>query len=303
MAFVDHSILGPRPLPLKRGWAAKHTLLGSLGMLAGVAVGVGYCVWQAGHVQELLEQQAIWAAGVAAADVEVGGNMTSHLFIFDDYELDISYLTAPTGDPPSSAFHEAELEFQTLFGGPGDEPPVPAIRYLPDDPTKFALNWAVEAAPSRWGGMLFMTLAGILIAGGLLLFSFGRLRQLRDARAAVFRSSDLLLEVLHIEEQVVNGSPGGLKFTYRPLPSQGSLAPPSTQQGTVSFPPGEFPLVAHPDAGLVVGATLLALAPTHAAGGPLVLREGFHPLALPMARMAEARSKLQETAPLPPGEP
>ena len=306
MGFAEHSILGPRPLALRSSYVAKHTILGGLGLIAGVAVGVAYLAWQGAHVQSLLHEQEVWERGVPAAMAQVGGEITSHSFIIHDYELEIRYMTVPAGDPPTAGVHDVEFEFMTLFGGPGAEPPEAVIRHLPDDATKFALSWAVDSAPSRWAAIGFMSLAGLLIAVGIVALGGAGLKSLRTAKAAAFRSDDVLLEIVNIEELEQSGKPtGALKYTYVPRPaasatSAGIIPKTGVTQAEITFGKAKYPLFAgsdgDPDAGPVVGAFMLGLRPAFRPDEMLIPRDDLHPLDIPPARLPEVRSRLAEQA-------
>src|SRR5882672_5989534 len=128
-------LLPPCPLRLKASFVWRFQLGGIVLVLVGVASAIGYAWWQYSAVRELLDQTSIWAAGVPALRTEVGGKETTHKFIFHSYELDVTFLDA------TRTKHESKLEFDS-FGSEVDQTATPQVRYLKDDPGRFALSWA-----------------------------------------------------------------------------------------------------------------------------------------------------------------
>ena len=152
-----------------------------------------------------------------------------------------------------------------------------------------------------------MLIVGVLIGAGIVVLGVSSLKSLSTARAAAFRSDDVLLKVLHIDEIQANGKPtGALKYTYVPLPSPATvgggpaITPIGSQtQGETTFAKGKYPLFADPDAGPTVGAILLGVRPASAPDQMLVLRDDLYPLTMPPRRAEEARQHLAKAAPAP----
>jgi hypothetical protein len=73
----------------------------------------------------------------------VQGRETTSKFIFRNYKLEIRFL----GKDGSS--HQGKVEFETVLGSV-DSTSAPTVRYLPSDPTRFAMSWGQQAAAYRW---------------------------------------------------------------------------------------------------------------------------------------------------------
>jgi hypothetical protein len=275
-------LLPPRPLRLRASFIWKFQLGGLALVAVGVAATIGYAWWQLDALKELLDQSRVWAAGVPAEYCEVSGKVSTTKAIFHNYTLDVIYVDA------ARKRHQAKLEFSTLVTEM-DQARNPVVRYLKDEPGRYALSWAVEAKTSRWASFLFMTIVGVGLVGGSFSFiGVVMLRRVADARRCARRSDEVIVQITQLTPQVVNGRRTGTEYRF-----SGQVAGARTVTGKVVFSTKEEPLYAD-----AAKQTLVALVAQEALQRPVVLRSDCHPFELTADELAKVRAEIERRSPV-----
>lgn len=262
-------LLPPLPWRLAGGYK-KRRLWGGVGLLVLGSLLVGLISWwQVGEMLLILDNERVWNDPRSArSPAEVRGRDSSQMFLHT-YTLDVSF------DGPKGIVSR-KLEFGTVGGI--DRDAEPEVRFDPGDPSRFALNWAVEASGGRWASaiLLFVLLNGIF---GATCFGLGvvTLRQYVRALGIEQRGVELHCELLSAEQQVVQGKPTH-RVQYRvlaPSKSEDPESPFATKQA------GSFMLSMKDGKPLVVDGRYVVLvrAEDTTLGTPAVgLREDRYPV-------------------------
>ncbi|MEI8256706.1 MAG: DUF3592 domain-containing protein [Deltaproteobacteria bacterium] len=227
------SFLPPRPLRVQRGYVLKSYFWAAILGLVGLSVASAYLVWQWNSAQRILQDQEIWASGVPALDGSVTGRSRTRQFIFKEYELDVSY-TDPAGRP-----HAEHFTFDTILGSLDSGVP-PVLRVDPNDPSRYAISWAVECSRSRWASFWFMSIVGALIGCAVAFLGWALLDRARLASQLAVESVEVECPLVSVTEQYVNGRPAGnmiYRFVVPPLPPEPSAGPGYRDAAEVSAPP------------------------------------------------------------------
>lgn len=271
----------PIPLRLKSSFVWKNRLGGLVLILAGIGAAVGFGWYERDAVNELIDQSRIWRNGVEASRTEVSGHVTSHDFVLNEYDLNVTFIDA------NLVQHENNVKFDT-FIGKVDQERDPIVHYLANDPDHFALSWAMDVKTSRWAAIVFMVAIGVILIGGAFtLLGWLALRRLSDAKACAARPDEVLLRIAKIAPQIVKGKQTGNEyhFTGRTLDGR-EIA------GKTAFALKYEPLFAD-------GAkqTMLALVPQENVKRPLVLRGDFYPFDLTPDEQARVRAAIAGRSP------
>jgi hypothetical protein len=254
-------LLPPRPLSLKPSFVWSSRLGGLALLLAGMGAAVGYGWWQWSEVEALLEQRNIWDNGVEAPGVRIGGEVTTHLFILNEYDLKVSFVDA------HGATRQHDLEFNTLFSRVDDNSPV-ALRHLRDEPDKFAVSWAMDLTGSRWAAIAFMGVVGVGLIGGSLVFLGATVwRRLADADRVARRSEEVVAVISKVVPQMNKGRHTGNEFHFACTTGDGIAV-----SGKASFGVKHTPLHLDPEK-----LTLLALVSPEKPARPFLVRGDLHP--------------------------
>jgi hypothetical protein len=283
------ALLPPPPYRLRSSFVMRQTV--GVVLLAACAVGAGggYAWWQVSEAASIVHDSSLWASsGVSEVEVSVHGKLTSNKFIFNSYDLDVSFRDE------EGRSHHGKSKFETLFARVNEDSPA-LVRYRPGNPDDFALSWAVDKVPSRWAGVAFMGGVGVLLIGG----SFGglayqRYRVLQKASRAVREGAEAECKVLRVEDQMANGRPTGYRLFHFLIPDR--LTRGVRVEGKEAF---------HPKKGMAFlfegGQRLLALVPPEAPDKALALREDLYPLdfdARTVQAIQEAAGKRTAEAPV-----
>jgi len=146
-------------------------------LLVGAAFTIGLVYFGLKGVTSILDDQAVWKSGVATTDVSVQGKERSNRIILKTYELEVQYLDG------RHAPHRSNIEFTSLFSSV-DPKTDPVVHYDAQDPSRFALNWAVDVAGGRWMAAIFFLLGGPLLGFGSLKLAQAQLAKRAAAQAA-----------------------------------------------------------------------------------------------------------------------
>ncbi len=271
MSPTKVNVLPPRPWKLTTGFKLRRIVGGLVAILLGLGAIGGYTYMEWNELRLVSDNEAVWhMPGAVEGGADVKGRVSSRLF-FDTYTLDVTY------DTPAGVRTE-KLEFGTI--GDIDKGPSPVVRVDPDDPKRFALNWAVEASGKRWASGITLLLVGDALIGGSFLFlGVMAFVQLRRSLRAAENGVELHAQLLSATEQLANGrATGNMTYSLR-LPSKAQdpdspFTDAVTTEVTIKKSNGS-PLTA-PD-GVVV---IVAVDATAAQPAPLVVRGDLYPLDL-----------------------
>ena len=135
-----------------------------LGVLV-FAFGIGFLAFGIVVTQGILRTRQIWAEGVETPPqaVTYGGEITSHYFIFYQYDLNVTYLHPEAGPQTFGA------DFFRFVTGP-DEDDAISVRALADDPSAAVTSWQYDALPhgAVWGLLIF-AISALGVFGGITI--------------------------------------------------------------------------------------------------------------------------------------
>jgi hypothetical protein len=154
------------------------------------------------------EREQIWSEGVLAPEATAGGEVSRSALIVVRTKLDVTFV-----DSSGRVHREAASALSLIVGV--DDSVTPVVRYLPDQPERFAVSWIHE---QRWGSWALLVLGSLtLLAGGIALGSSARRDHRAEQAAAVFDDPrEAQLELIRVDRQVVNGSEtGGRTYHFR----------------------------------------------------------------------------------------
>ncbi len=263
------------PLRLKSGFVIKHYVLGVLGVVAGLAIGAAYALWQLDTAQDILRDRLTWQKGVAPQALVVDGKVKSRYFIFKEYDLKAKWTDA------EGAPHESTVEFDTLFVSADTNRELDA-RYLPEDKARITLSWAIEVTTWRWASFAFMIGMGILIGVAVASLGYLALKRVREAQACVADVEELIGELVNVEHEAAGGKATGKLVYHYSLPGTAG------QHKAVFHPKHGTPLFVDAD-----NTRMLVLRSRRSPKALLVLRNDFHPLELTAVERHNVEAKLQ----------
>jgi hypothetical protein len=171
----------------------------------GWIVIAGALTWASWSGADIYEREQVWSKGVFAKDAIAEGETRRSLLIAVSTTLDVTFVDQ------AGRVHREEASAFSLFVGV-DDAIAPTVRYMPDEPDRFAVSWIHE---QLWGSvaMLVLCVGGLLAFGNVMVVSARRDRRPEQAAAVFEDPREALLDLLGIERQVVNGSETGA-FTY-----------------------------------------------------------------------------------------
>jgi len=266
----------PTPLRLNSSFVWKTQLGGIALIIFGLGCSVGFAWWESSAIRKLVDQSRIWPRGAVALQTSVTGNVTSHSFILNDYDLDVTFRDG------NQVQHQGKLEFDT-FISKADQDSEPVVHYLSDDPEKFALSWAVSAKISRWAAIGFELLVGVGLLGGLCTFSGVMvLRRLSDARWCALRTTEVVVRITQVVPTKAKGRHVGNQYHFA-----GRMVDGREVLGKTVFPIKYEPLFAD-------GAkrSMLVLIPQENVKRPVVVRGDFYPFDLTPDEQAKVRQSM-----------
>lgn len=181
----------PVPLKLDRKFIRGSSLTGLILLLGGAISLALFCWYVINGINEMQYEKSIWERGQPAPLAETQGQYRSRWNILKHYELTVIYQDQQGNE------YEKPCEFSTLFGGV-DEDQAVEVRYLPDDPERFALSWAIAAEGPRWSNLALYAL--IILGFGVLLgfAGWGKLGELRLARRLSAGGREIRLQIVEV---------------------------------------------------------------------------------------------------------
>jgi hypothetical protein len=236
-------------------------LLGGILLVLGIGTFVAVAIWQCRNASAILEDNAIWKIGVPAIETRVIGDVTTQEIFFGSYNLRISYTTV------TGARFSRDSQFDTFLGFTNPEAARPEVRYLPNDPSKFVLEWAVDQTRGRWIMLGFLSTFGALMGIALTYTGLTYLRRYYDARRCAFNSTEIALHILAIAEVSSHGRPVGVTYKFEWFDPSGCR-----RVGKETFSIKEQPLFSDG-----TQTSIVALVSDWAPRRPVVLRSDLSP--------------------------
>ncbi len=182
-------ILPNPPYELSRDYVKRRQLQIALFSLMGAAV-FSVCIWvSASEAVQIAAETRTWNAGEPALSATVQGRETTSKFIFRNYDLEVRFV----GKDGSS--HQGRVEFEAVFGSV-DSTSTPAVRYLPAEPTRFALSWGQQVAAYRWAAVGVFGIFGVALGAVFLALPRSALSELRLARECSIGACEVELAVV-----------------------------------------------------------------------------------------------------------
>jgi hypothetical protein len=173
-------ILPERPLRVSEPFFAARRKRLLILELALALLSIGCAVAAVWLTRTAWRERVVWQTGVEGRLLSSSGKLlTTSKFgvtVFYDYRLDVAFADA------KGLRHAAHVEFETLWT-PVDQRSPLSLRYLPADPSRPTLSWAIDAGGWRWG-MPIMTwvMLAVFVLGGFETYrrQMGRERALRE---------------------------------------------------------------------------------------------------------------------------
>jgi hypothetical protein len=270
-------LLPPRPLRLQPLFVLQYAVGGAALAVFGAAALIVGAALLYGSACELSEESRIWESGVTAPEASAKGKVRTKKFLFHDCKIDVTYADEAGGT------HRGSVDFDTLVGSFDDSAP-PVVRYLPEDPKRFAVSWAVDARASRIAHIVFLTLGGGVGTIAFAIVGIGMLRRLSLARRCALESDELVVRITKVEPRTGRfGGHAGNEYHYAgPAPYGGDVS------GEESLGKGEEPLFA--DASKT---TIVVLVDPAQTGHALVVRGDFHPFVLTPEEQETVRAAIK----------
>lgn len=194
-------VLPPRPYSLRPEMVRRSWLIVTLATPIGLALWGLLLFWQGNEVRRYLTERRIFRTGAAAQSVKVAGKTSGKLFL-TTADLDVVYEDA------RGQTHNAKQSISYVMADIDQKQPL-ELRHDPQDPSRFALSWALDLGVWRMLNVALYVVIFGLIASLPLLIAGGRLRMLRSARRAATDSEEVVLRVVSTVEQMINGAPSG----------------------------------------------------------------------------------------------
>lgn len=272
--------LPARPLSLKKGYVLRHSL-GALGCALGAAAIFFFAGrWVLGEAEDIQKMDRIWETGVPAQSADAEGEERSNHFIFYSYNLKVKYRDIEGKD------HSAEAEFSSVWTEAKTSSPL-VVRYDPKAPNDFALSWAIELGGARWASFGVSVFGLTMIVGVLGIIAWALRRQVVEAKQCAEGSDEVLLDVLSVAPQIVNGQATGATI-YR-----------YEMRGGEPFT-GELVLPAKATPPLFADKAekqMIALISPRAARRPLLIRQDLHPFDLSYEENAAIQRRIKASWP------
>lgn len=240
----------------------------------GVGIFAVTLIWASWSGKSIYEREQIWSKGVVAEDAIAEGRVRRSMLVAVSTDLEVSFVDRV------GRLHREEASATSLFVGVDDSVPA-TVRYLPEDPEQFAVSWIHE---QLWGSlaMVVIVAGGLLALGAVLVISGRRDRRPEQATAVFEDPREALLELIHSERQVVNGSDtGAITHHFRVCDSDRNWS--------------HFVAVKEPGPLFLDDAKSLALALYHPRDPDylMVLSEDLHELDRPTFSPAQLRARYQ----------
>lgn len=279
-------LLPPHPWKIASGYKLG-TLTRAVALLLGAAaVVVGISYWQYGEAAMIVNERAIWEDPKSVeVEADASGRSSSRLAMYS-YHLDVSY------DVGDRVVHRP-LEFHCF--GSIDKSGPRIVRYDPNDPSRFALNLAVEKSTGRWAHLIVMwgLLAGFL-GGAIGAGGWRALQHFRYIASLETRGVELHCTLVSVEQEYdKKGNPTKNSIYRVTIPSKGEDARSpygAPQSSYFLLPNGTHPLELGDK-----GDRVIVLLPFDIAIVPepvVALRDDFYPLLLDADQQRAAKAKL-----------
>lgn len=209
---VEHIFPHP-PWPVVSGHVVRRSFIGALIAAGGLLAGAYYGAEVVRDFSRLERDRAFWpesgspAAGTyeeVPATVRVAESNTK--FILYSINLEVAFELAGV-----SGTHTQRLRM--LFGSLDGRVPA-RVRFDPERPEHWSLNWAAQAQGKRMQAVLAMAAGGLLVGGSVAFLGFALWIGADRVRRVALRGITLAADVTEVEAQRAQGRATGA-FIYR----------------------------------------------------------------------------------------
>jgi hypothetical protein len=183
-------VLPERPLKLHGGYIRRQRILASGLLVFGPASLIAGAYLGPRDFLEIRRQQRTWREGEMAREAQAEGSERTKWFVWHDYKLKVRFVDA------AGKTHAADTSFGTLFMAANTHVE-PSVRYRPDDPSDFALSWAVDAdaMPWRWASLAVGTLAALGLGLGFSVAALPAWRRLQTLQLCAREGIEIELRI------------------------------------------------------------------------------------------------------------
>lgn len=185
-----------RPLKLDARGLGKEGRKILLAIVLTLIVGLAVLGFAGFLGKTLLQERDLWKRGEAGTITSLSGEVkeTRRLIPDYDYKLNVGYKDA------EGKAHRGTAKFDYLIVKLDEDSDV-ELRYDPQSPDQFVLNWQAEGGLPRWGMFLLIAAVGLFFVGSVP-FTLGKRRKRKALLQQVARDGrELWLEVLKLEKQ------------------------------------------------------------------------------------------------------
>ncbi|AKU94127.1 hypothetical protein AKJ09_00791 [Labilithrix luteola] len=209
-AVSAKDLLPSRPWPLAPGYVKKLLFGGGLLIASAVAVGLALVSSVVRDARQLESDRAVWNAQTSVeVPALVQGTLSTRNFLVHSYKFDVRYVT-------EEGERNEKLEFTALTER--DQSLEPMVRYEPNQPSRFALNWAVQLTESRVAWIVALAIGAIVLVAKLGKRGRAMIREARDAERLSIEGVPAICEVLSVDRQLgqkrISDGQDGYRFRF-----------------------------------------------------------------------------------------
>jgi hypothetical protein len=165
-------ILPPPPYRLSPAFARRQLKHVVVFFLLGAGLPATWLFFFAmPEAKHLIAERKAWDQGETAVETKVQGRQKTRQLIFHEYDLDVEFVAV------DGARHHGRMEFDTFLVTVSSEAK-PHVRYLPSDPTQFALSWGREAWAYRWATVAVFSVGSLAATIGFFSLLHGAFDEL-----------------------------------------------------------------------------------------------------------------------------
>jgi len=136
-------------------------LVKKIGLLLAALALTGVCGWMGvREVFSICADTSLWKSGTTAQDVRVDGKVSTRKFL-NTYKLKVKYRDAAGG------VHEGKTEFLSFTSI--DDKKSPEVHYDAQNPSTYALSWALDVPGGRWSAAVLFILAVPFFGAGIVV--------------------------------------------------------------------------------------------------------------------------------------
>ncbi len=281
-------ILPPRPLRLRRSFAAVAIARATVALAPALAVIGAACVWQARAAWEIADDARGFEEGAEVALLTVSREERVVFGVVHDVVAHARYVD------PQGVERQGGMRWLALFGAGTDGEARGRV-----DPARgrLVLSWAVDAGARRWAWTAVASSILLALLGAALRAARALLGEYLVARRAARASEEVELEVLELATHDVHGKPAVLEVRFRaPRAPDAPTGYRESAGGSDEVRRARFRLADGDPVLLDGGARALALRPT-GSRDVLLVREDLWPFALAASDAARALERARHRQP------